>query len=114
MCLVRRSVRDLAIPVSFKDWVSATLKKLNTEMCMCRTNVCIGTFIFCVTLFGSFLYSCSMDEELFPNFQHMSAGDIASTFRAFQPTNLHGESEVDVAFTCNVAVCKGLCQKVVH
>ena len=42
----------------------------------------------------------------------MSAGDISSTFRAFQPTNLQGDTEVDVSFSCTVEVCMGECQKV--
>ncbi|XP_060602030.1 uncharacterized protein LOC132755228 isoform X2 [Ruditapes philippinarum] len=54
---------------------------------------------------------CSQDEQLFPNFEKKARGDITSGFQAFQPTSLDDATEVDVSFTCNVAVCKGECHK---
>ncbi|XP_052814183.1 uncharacterized protein LOC128241281 [Mya arenaria] len=56
---------------------------------------------------------CSSDQDLFPNFSKGQRGSLTSAFHAFTPTNLLGAAEVDVAFTCNVTVCKGECiQKV--
>ncbi|XP_052085097.1 uncharacterized protein LOC127722240 [Mytilus californianus] len=56
---------------------------------------------------------CSVDMELFPNFQHLSDGKLTSNFQAFQPTDLTGKEEVDVAFSCRLAVCKGKCDNTV-
>ncbi|XP_063438727.1 uncharacterized protein LOC134719683 [Mytilus trossulus] len=55
---------------------------------------------------------CSVDKELFPNFQHLSDGKLTSNFQAFQPTDLTGKEEVDVAFSCRLAVCKGQCDNI--
>ena len=55
---------------------------------------------------------CSPDEELFPNFEKSESGVLSTSFNAFQPTNLDDVNDVDVTFTCNVAVCKGACERV--
>ncbi|XP_076079977.1 uncharacterized protein LOC143050743 [Mytilus galloprovincialis] len=56
---------------------------------------------------------CAVDKELFPNFQHASDGKLTSNFQAFQPTDLTGKEEVDVAFSCRLSVCKGKCDNTV-
>lgn len=54
---------------------------------------------------------CSSDKELFPNFEKQQRGALLAAFQAFTPTNLVGQAEVDVAFTCNVTVCRGECHQ---
>ncbi|XP_056002452.1 uncharacterized protein LOC125661894 isoform X2 [Ostrea edulis] len=56
-------------------------------------------------------HECAPDLELFPNFEKKNRGALESNFRAFQPTNLNGEAEADVIFTCQLSVCRGDCQR---
>ena len=59
-----------------------------------------------------FVIRCSVDMKLFPNFQHSTRGELTTNFQAFQPTDLTGSEEVNVAFSCRIAICKGTCDEV--
>lgn len=71
-----------------------------------------GACLYYMFFFIYFVIRCSVDMKLFPNFQHSTRGELTTNFQAFQPTDLTGCEEVNVAFSCRIAICKGTCDEV--
>ena len=56
-------------------------------------------------------YRCPTDADLFPQFTKLSRGVMASSFKAFIPSD-YTSNRVTVTFTCTLDVCLNTCPQV--